>query len=44
MLCPSVLFVRVVVTYYTKALKLDLQTKSYMNMRANVQNATRSFH
>jgi len=44
LLCPSVLFVRVVVMYYMKGLKSDLQTKSYMNMMANVQNAARSSH
>jgi hypothetical protein len=42
LLCHIVSFVRVVVTYYMKALKSGLQTKLYMSMMVNVQNATRN--
>ena len=44
MLCLSVLFVKDAVTFYMKELKLSLQTKSYTIMKANAQNAAKSFH
>jgi hypothetical protein len=44
LLCLSVLFVKDAVTFYMKELKLSLQTKSYMTMKANARNAAKSFH